>query len=84
MTSTMLTIIESELFTKLWPDYWTEEERGAFMSYLANNPDAGAVIPGPEGCRKVRWSMDGRGKSGAVRIIYIAQLASGALVTLLI
>ena len=24
----MLTEIESPLFTKLWPDYWTEEERG--------------------------------------------------------
>jgi hypothetical protein len=47
MIASMLTIIESPLFTKLWPDYWTEEERGAFMFYLANNPDAGAVIPGP-------------------------------------
>ncbi|WP_178117639.1 transcriptional regulator [Pseudomonas sp. R5(2019)] len=80
----MLTIIESPLFSKLWPDYWTEEERGAFMSYLANNPDAGAVIPGTDGCRKVRWSMEGKGKSSAVRIIYTAQLACGALVTLLI
>lgn len=39
----MLTIIESPLFTKLWPDYWAEEERGAFMTFLANDPDAGAV-----------------------------------------
>lgn len=23
----MLTIIESPLFSKLWPDYWTEDER---------------------------------------------------------
>lgn len=62
----------------------TEEERGAFMSFLANNPDSGAVVPGSDGCRKIRWNMDGRGKSGAVRVIYTAQLASGALVTLLI
>jgi hypothetical protein len=80
----MLTIIESPLFSKLWSDYWTEDERGAFMSYLANNPDAGNVIPGSEGCRKIRWSMEGRGKSSAVRVIYTAQLASGALVTLII
>lgn len=80
----MLTIIESPLFTKLWPDYWTEEERGAFMTFLANNPEAGAVVPGSGGCRKVRWAVDGRGKSGSVRVIYTAQLASGALVTLLI
>jgi hypothetical protein len=42
----MLTVIESPLFTKLWSDYWTEEERGEFAAYLANNPDAGDVIPG--------------------------------------
>lgn len=54
------------------------------MSFLANNPEAGAVIPGSDGCRKIRWNTDGRGKSGAVRVIYTAQLASGALVALLI
>lgn len=80
----MLTIIESPLFTRLWPDYWTEEEHGAFMTFLANSPEAGAVIPGSAGCRKVRWVMEGRGKSGAVRIIYTARLTSGALVVLLI
>ncbi|GLK88875.1 transcriptional regulator [Pseudomonas turukhanskensis] len=82
--SPMVTIIESPLFSKRWPDYWEEEEHGAFMSFLANNPDAGAVVPGSGGCRKVRWSMDGRGKSGSVRIVYTAQLGSGALVALII
>jgi hypothetical protein len=24
----MLTVIESPLFTKLWPKYWSEEEEG--------------------------------------------------------
>lgn len=80
--SVMLTIIESPLFSKHWPDYWSEEEHGAFMSFLANNPDAGAVVSGSGGCRKVRWMMDSRGKSGAVRIIYTAQLSCGALVLL--
>lgn len=80
----MLRIIEAPLFSKQWPDYWTEEEHGAFMSCLANEPESGAVIPGSGGCRKVRWRLDGSGKRGAVRVIYTAQLASGALVVLLI
>lgn len=80
----MLTIIESPLFSKLWPDYWTEEERGIFMAFLANHPYSGTVIPGSGGCRKVRWSLEGRGKSSSVRIIYTTQLACGALVALLI
>ena len=31
----MLTVIESPLFTKLWPDYWSEDERGEFAAYGA-------------------------------------------------
>lgn len=78
----MLTVIESPLFTKLWPDYWSEEERGAFAAHIANAPEAGDVIPGSGGCRKIRWSRDGAGKRGGVRVIYTARLANGALVLL--
>jgi len=80
----MLTIIESPLFTKLWPDYWSEEERGDFSVFVANNPEAGDVIPGSGGCRKIRWSRAGAGKRGGVRVIYTARLAHGALVLLVI
>ncbi len=54
------------------------------MAFLASHPEAGSVVPGSGGCRKVRWCLDGRGKSGSVRIIYTTQLACGALVALLI
>src|SRR5688572_485674 len=80
----MLTIIESPLFTKLWPDYWSEEERGEFAAFIANAPDAGDVIPGTGGCRKIRWSRAGAGKRGGVRISYTARLERGALVVLVI
>jgi hypothetical protein len=79
-----LTVIESPLFSRLWPDYWTELERGEFIAYLAAHPETGAVVPGSDGCRKVCWSRDGKGKRGAVRVVYTAQLACGALVVLLI
>ncbi len=80
----MLTIIESPLFSRLWPDYWSEEERGEFAAFIANSPEAGAVIPGSGGCRKVRWARAGAGKRGGVRVIYTARLARGALVLLVI
>lgn len=80
----MLTIIESPLFTGLWPDYWSEAERSDFAAYLAGNPDAGDLIAGSGGCRKVRWAMKGIGKSGGVRVIYTAQLRNGTLVLLTI
>ncbi|MEW6169284.1 MAG: transcriptional regulator [Pseudomonadota bacterium] len=79
-----MTVVETALFSKLWPDYWTEEERGAFAAWLANHVDAGDVIPGSGGCRKVRWSRAGMGKRGGVRVIYYAQTARGRLCLLLI
>ena len=80
----MLTAIESPLFTKLWPDYWSEEERGEFAAFIANNPEAGDVVPRSGGCRKIRWARAGTGKRGGVRVIYTARLARGALVLLVI
>ena len=54
------------------------------MAFLASHPDAGNVIPRSGGCRKIRWSLEGRGKSGSVRVIYTTQLECGAVVALLI
>ncbi|WP_226817541.1 transcriptional regulator [Acidithiobacillus ferriphilus] len=80
----MLTLIETPLFTNLWPDYWTEEERGQFCSWLSLHPDVGDVIPRSGGCRKVRWSRAGMGKRGGVRVIYYLQRKSGEIWLLLI
>jgi len=80
----MLTVIESPLFSKLWPDYWSEDERGEFAAYIANNAGAGDVVPGSGGCRKIRWRRAGSGTRGGVRVIYTVRLVSGALVLLVI
>ena len=40
----MLTVVETLLFQKQWPLYWTEEERGEFAAYIAENPHAGDVV----------------------------------------
>jgi hypothetical protein len=52
----MHTISETELFTREARDIWTEDERGAFCAWLALHSDAGDVVPGSGGCRKVRWN----------------------------
>lgn len=49
---------------------WSEDERFAFISWIAEHPDAGDVIPGADGARKVRWSRSGMGKRGGARVIY--------------
>jgi hypothetical protein len=52
------TIVETPSFSALWPDYWSEEELGEFCFWLALRPEAGDVIRGSDGCRKVRWSRE--------------------------
>jgi hypothetical protein len=73
------TLAETGVFSSVWPNYWTAEEFGAFCAWLALNPDAGDVIPGSGGCRKVRWSVSSRGKRGGVRVIYFNRLADGMI-----
>ena len=80
----MYTVIETPLFSKLWPRYWHEDERGAFAAFLAKNPEAGDVIPGTDELRKVRWSRAGSGKSGGVRVIYYTRFATRDLVLLVL
>jgi hypothetical protein len=43
----------------------------AVAGYLIDHPDAGDVIPGAGGLRKLRWAAKGKGKRGGARIIYL-------------
>ena len=78
----MLTVVETLLFQKQWPYYWTEEERGEFASYIAEYPEAGVVVPESGGICKVRWRRAGSGKSGGVRVIYFTRTAEEEVVLL--
>jgi len=79
----MYTVFETPLFSKLWSDYWTEEERADFVSWIAKQPEAGDVVPKSGGVRKVRWKLKGTGKSGGVRVIYYNRLEDGNIWLLL-
>jgi hypothetical protein len=80
----MYTVIETPTFVSDAYELWTELERGAFCAWISANPDAGEVIPGSGGCRKVRWSRSGMGKRGGVRVIYFTRLANGEIWLLVI
>jgi hypothetical protein len=47
----------------------TEAEREAAVDFLARNPQAGDLIEGSGGARKVRIARQGSGKSGGYRVI---------------
>ncbi len=44
-------------------------ERFEIVTFLAKNPDAGDVIAGSGGARKLRFSGRGKGKRGGYRVI---------------
>ena len=69
----MLTVVETLLFQRQWPLYWTEEERGAFAAYIAERPTAGDVVPESGGIRKVRWGRAGRRASSKLSPLLCSQ-----------
>lgn len=66
----MQTVAETLIFLRYADDIWTQAEREQFITYIAAYPEAGDLIPGSGGCRKVRWSASGRGKRGGARVVY--------------
>ena len=67
------TVAETSIFGRYAAEIWNEQERDAFIAFIAASQEAGNVIPGSGGCRKVRWSVSGSGKRGGVRVIYFLQ-----------
>ena len=80
----MFTVIESSVFIKYAQAIWSDEERVAFINWIAINPLAGDVIPGSGGCRKIRWSRRGIGKRGGSRVIYFNLLDAGKIYLMIV
>lgn len=75
----MLTFTETKLFTHLVSQYLSDEDYASLQFALAANPEAGDVVRGSGGVRKLRWSVAGRGKRGGVRVIYYLRLRRGQI-----
>lgn len=73
----MFTFVETKLFTRLVQDYLSDDEYAALQNAIVANPEAGDVVRGSGGVRKLRWGVSGRGKRGGVRIIYYLRLRQG-------
>ncbi len=65
-----MVIIETTTFTRLIKELMTDDEYRGLQEALVNRPEMGDLIRGSGGLRKVRWKLEGRGKSGGVRVIY--------------
>jgi hypothetical protein len=66
------TFIELPPFERHRQNYLSDESFRVLQKELMDNPEAGDVIEGPGGLRKVRHADEkrGKGKRGGLRIIY--------------
>jgi hypothetical protein len=84
MLTKPLSVAETILFTRQAADVWSDEERNGFVDFIARNPEAGDVIQDAGGVRKVRWSRQGSGKRGGVRVVYFYQHMDAPLYLLMV
>jgi hypothetical protein len=76
--------IESPIFTADVRELLSDEEYTALQLHLVSQPNAGDVIQGTGGLRKVRWAAQGRGKRGGSRVIYYHVVAHSQIRMILI
>jgi hypothetical protein len=62
--------IETQVFTRQVTNLMSDEEYRELQNLLLDNPEEGDIIKGGGGIRKVRFGLQGRGKSSGVRTIY--------------
>jgi hypothetical protein len=74
--------IEDDGFLKRRRGLVDDDELFALMDWMAIHPEAGKVIPGSGGLRKVRWAAKGHGKRGGVRVIYFWWMADDRILLL--
>lgn len=79
----MLTFIETPVFTKLWGDISNDGELAKLQDELMADPEAGDVIQGTGGVRKIRFGTGNKGKRGGSRVIYFNKLSDGKIYLLL-
>ena len=65
-----MVFVELTPFVDFRTEYWTDDDLRALQNFLLLSPNAGDLIRGSSGLRKIRWSAQGRGKRGGARVIY--------------
>jgi hypothetical protein len=66
----VFTFIESAVFERVRAVYLDDDEYAELQQFMMQNPEAGRVVPGSGGVRKLRWKRKGMGKRGGLRVIY--------------
>ena len=79
-----MVIVETSVFTKRVDKLLNRESFRLLQLRLVAEPDAGDVVKGTGGLRKIRWQGSGRGKRGGVWVIYYLAREDEVILLLLI
>jgi hypothetical protein len=69
----VFTFIESPAFERVRPFYLDDDEYAELQQFMMQYPEAGSIVRGSGGVRKLRWRRQGSGKRGGLRVIYFVR-----------
>src|SRR5215813_3725783 len=78
-----MVFIETAVFTAQIKALVSDEEYAVLQRELVDDPEAGNVIAGTGGLRKIRMAARGKGKRGGARVIYFHFVAKDRIAMLL-
>ena len=61
-----MVFVETPIFTKLARNLLPDDDYRVLQQALVLRPEAGDIIPGSGGLRKIRWNVAGKGKRGGI------------------
>ena len=67
----MQTVVETPMFLRAAEDLYSEADREEIVRTIAAYPEAGDLMPGTGGYRKLRFARSGMGKRGGARVVYL-------------
>ena len=76
--------IETPIFTREVRDLLPDDSCRKMQQAIRVRPEAGNLIQGSGGLRKLRWNLPGTGKRGSLRIIYYWDTPSDTIYMLLV
>jgi hypothetical protein len=65
-----MTVVETQEFLRRSKPLMSGAERADLVAFVGANPEAGEIMPGTGGVRKIRWALRGGGRRGGARVIY--------------
>ncbi len=66
----MITVIETRAFIARAERLLSEDSRSSIIDFISANPEAGEIMEGTGGVRKLSVALPGRGKRGGARVVY--------------